>query len=117
MGGTSASPTPGGRMLWLALLLFTGSAGLRAFRRLVVPDLGPVFTRLAMVTAVLAALSLASSFVAIVPAGHVGVAVVFGRVQDRQLVEGLNLVNPFATVEKMTVRTETYTMSAVANEG
>jgi regulator of protease activity HflC (stomatin/prohibitin superfamily) len=57
------------------------------------------------------------SCIAIIPAGHVGVAVVFGRVQARALGEGLNLINPFAVIENMSVRTETYTMSAVPTEG
>jgi len=47
------------------------------------------------------------SFVAVVPAGHVAVPVVFGHVQDRALPEGLNLVNPFADVQATTVRKET----------
>jgi regulator of protease activity HflC (stomatin/prohibitin superfamily) len=58
-----------------------------------------------------------SNFVAVVPAGHVGVPVVFGHVQDRALPEGLNIVNPFAAVQATTVRTETYTMSSVRDEG
>ncbi|MEW6754572.1 MAG: prohibitin family protein [Candidatus Latescibacterota bacterium] len=53
----------------------------------------------------------------IVAAGHAGVGVVFGSVQPTALVEGLNLVNPFVTAHDMTTRTETYTMSSVANEG
>ena len=46
-----------------------------------------------------------------------GVAVVFGKVRTRSFSEGLNLINPFAVVHDMTVRTETYTMSSVMNEG
>ena len=59
----------------------------------------------------------AVSVLTVVPAGHVGVPVIFGRVQDRALREGLNFVNPFAVVHRLTVRTETYTMSAVHDEG
>jgi len=33
------------------------------------------------------------------------------------LTEGLHFVNPFAQVVSMTVRTETYTMSAARDEG
>lgn len=54
---------------------------------------------------------------AIIQAGHVGVATVFGSVQPDALHEGINLINPFAKVYDMSVRTETYTMSAVVNEG
>ena len=66
---------------------------------------------------ILAAFLALWSCTAVVPAGHVGVAMVFGKVQQRALTEGLNLINPFAVVETMSVRTETYTMSAVFNEG
>jgi prohibitin 1 len=41
-----------------------------------------------------------------VPAGHVGVAQLFGRVYDRALPPGLHLINPLARVTKMDVRTK-----------
>lgn len=59
----------------------------------------------------------AASLLVAVPAGHTGVAVLFGRVQDVMLDEGLNVKNPFAQVEMLSVRTETYTMSAITSEG
>lgn len=62
------------------------------------------------------ALIVLSSFV-IIPAGHVGVQVLFGKVKAEPLTEGIQLVNPFVSVQEMSVRTETYTMSATANEG
>jgi regulator of protease activity HflC (stomatin/prohibitin superfamily) len=43
--------------------------------------------------------------VAIVPAGHVGVKDLFGRVSDRPLNPGLNLVFPLTRVIKLSVRT------------
>ena len=96
-------------MLWLALLLAVVAIVVRGSRMVpgfVAPAIG------------LAAVALAlSNFVAVVPAGHVGVPVVFGHVQDRALPEGLNIVNPFAVVQATTVRTETYTMSSVRDEG
>ena len=57
------------------------------------------------------------SCIVIVQAGHVGVAVVFGSVQPSYLSEGIGLINPFAIVKQMSIRTETYTMSSVHNEG
>jgi regulator of protease activity HflC (stomatin/prohibitin superfamily) len=104
-------------MVWFALLAAIGAFGFRSFRRVAPRELDPTFTFLSRAAAVVAIVSLALSAVAVVPAGHAGVAVVFGRVQQRSLSEGLNLVNPFAVVERMTVRTETYTMSAVVHEG
>ncbi len=49
--------------------------------------------------------------------GMVGVQVLFGKVEDRILYEGLNVVNPLVDVETMSVRTQNYTMSSTSNEG
>lgn len=53
----------------------------------------------------------------IIPAGATGVYELFGKVSDRQLPSGIHLVNPLGRVTKMSVRTEEYTMSVVAEEG
>jgi len=59
-----------------------------------------------------------ASLLRIVPAGSVGVQVLFGRVMTNStLSEGLNFVNPFVTLEIMTIRTQAYTMSIAAEEG
>jgi prohibitin 1 len=42
----------------------------------------------------------------VVPAGHVGVATLFGRIDDRPLSEGLNMINPLKQVHLMSVRTQ-----------
>lgn len=57
-----------------------------------------------------------SCFVQIEP-GQVGVKTLFGHIQDGNLTEGLNFVNPLVDVEKYDVRTQNYTMSAVHDEG
>ena len=41
----------------------------------------------------------------VVPGGHVGVQVLFGRIIDQPLSEGLSLINPFKQVQYMSVRT------------
>ena len=66
---------------------------------------------------VVALLALVSASVVVIPAGHVGVQVLFGRVQPTALTEGIQLINPLVDVVKMSVRTETYTMSATGAEG
>jgi len=104
-------------MIWGALLLAATTFALRAFRRVVDAQARHVVGFSSVLTGSLSILFGLLSFVAVVPAGHVGIPVVFGKVQYRPLNEGLSLVNPFADVIKMTVRTETYTMSSVANEG
>ncbi len=66
----------------------------------------------------LAAIMIIGSLLRIVPAGNVGVQVLFGRVlTNATLSEGLNVVNPFVDLEIMTVRTQAYTMSIAAEEG
>jgi prohibitin 1 len=60
---------------------------------------------------------LVASMVRLIPPGNVGVVIVFGKVQETTLKNGLHLVNPFASVEKMTIRTEEYTMSVMPREG
>jgi prohibitin 1 len=46
--------------------------------------------------------------VSIVPAGHVGVVDLFGRVSERTLRSGLQVRNPFASVIMMTVKTQEF---------
>lgn len=57
------------------------------------------------------ALILASA-VTVIPAGHVGVTDVFGKVGDRPLQAGVRLVNPLARVHKMSIRTQEITEAA-----
>ncbi len=49
--------------------------------------------------------------------GMVGVQKLFGRVDDKVLVSGLNFVNPLVQVEVFDTRTQNYTMSSVQDEG
>jgi len=60
---------------------------------------------------------LVASMVRLIPPGNVGVVIVFGKVQETTLKNGLHLVNPFASIEKMSIRTESYTMSGMISEG
>jgi len=46
-----------------------------------------------------------------VPAGHVGVAILFGEVQDDPYPEGLNLVNPLLSWVDMDVRQDSFKIS------
>lgn len=54
------------------------------------------------VVAVLIALS---ECVAVIPAGHIGVVDVFGNVQPVTLKSGINFINPFARIVKMSIQT------------
>lgn len=55
--------------------------------------------------------------IVIIDAGETGVYSLFGKVKDAELRSGFHLVIPLAHVEKMSVRTEEYTMSVVSDEG
>jgi regulator of protease activity HflC (stomatin/prohibitin superfamily) len=54
----------------------------------------------------IAVLMLMFSVIRIVPAGHVGVVDVFGKVRPEALKPGINFVNPFAKIVKMSVKTQ-----------
>lgn len=55
---------------------------------------------------VLAVILIFTSFIRVVPAGHVGVVDVFGNVDMQQRRAGLNLVNPFANLIIMDIQTQ-----------
>ncbi len=61
---------------------------------------------LALLFAVALALVGFAQAVVVVPAGHVGVVDLFGRVSPQTLKSGLNLVNPLARIAKMSVKTQ-----------
>jgi len=51
-------------------------------------------------------LAAASCTVTTVSTGHVGVTTLFGRVTGEQLGEGLHIINPFKSVNELSVRTQ-----------
>lgn len=55
--------------------------------------------------------------ITVIPAGHIGVKVLFGSVKKDILAEGLHFRNPFMSIKKMTIQTQSYTMSIVQEEG
>lgn len=61
--------------------------------------------------AVLFVLIFGQRFVHSVPAGHVGVAVLFGEVQDASYPEGLHFVNPFLSWKDLDARQDTFKIS------
>jgi len=60
----------------------------------------------ALITTIIFGLAALLQFITVVPAGHVGVIDVFGRVSDRVLKSGINLVNPLARVIKFSIQTQ-----------
>ncbi len=55
--------------------------------------------------------------IVVIPPGSVGVPVVFGRVVNTPLREGLHFLAPWYNLEVMSARTQSYTMSHTHNEG
>jgi regulator of protease activity HflC (stomatin/prohibitin superfamily) len=49
--------------------------------------------------------------------GEVGVQKLFGKVNNKTLESGLNVINPLVEVVMFDIRTQNYTMSGVQNEG
>lgn len=57
------------------------------------------------------------SSIIVIEAGQTGVYSLFGKVSDNELKSGFHLVIPLAKVNKMSIRTEEYTMSIAQGEG
>jgi regulator of protease activity HflC (stomatin/prohibitin superfamily) len=65
----------------------------------------------------IAVIGLLSASVVQIGAGEVGVKILFGKVQNDVLTSGLHFINPLMDVQKLDVKTQNYTMSAVKDEG
>jgi regulator of protease activity HflC (stomatin/prohibitin superfamily) len=65
----------------------------------------------------IAFVGIVSASVKQIDAGQVGVQSLFGKVQERILVSGLNLINPLVKVHYFDIKTQNYTMSSVSTEG
>jgi len=66
----------------------------------------PTGKRIGIIVAVIAFILLLSKSIVVVPAGHVGVKVLFGNVYEKTLDAGIHLVNPLVKVHDMSVRTQ-----------
>jgi regulator of protease activity HflC (stomatin/prohibitin superfamily) len=73
--------------------------------------------RIFLVVGVLAVSILLFNMIVIIPAGTTGVQHLFGKVRDNELKSGIHLINPLVVVERMSIRTEQYTMSIAPAEG
>ncbi len=63
------------------------------------------------------ALILLANMIIIIPAGETGVYHLFGKVYDAEIHSGIHIINPLASIQKMSNRTEQYTMSIASAEG
>ncbi len=62
-------------------------------------------------------LGMSTAMIKVVEPGQVGVKTLFGKVDDRPIYSGLNVINPLCEVTEYNVKTRNYTMSAVSDEG
>jgi regulator of protease activity HflC (stomatin/prohibitin superfamily) len=67
--------------------------------------------------AILILIGIANATVKQVDAGQAGVQTLFGKVDNRVLESGLNLINPLVEVTMFDIKTQNYTMSGVHSEG
>lgn len=87
--------------------------------RVIEPGGGTILRSLGAIVVAVFVVIIVWMSVAYVPAGHVGVLTLFGRVTGEVLAEGTHLVNPFKVNNTMTARTQELKESASvpSNEG
>jgi prohibitin 1 len=83
------------------------------------PNFQGAMGRILRIAAVLVILLLLMWSTTSIPTGNVGVLTLFGRVTGQQLPEGIHLINPLKSVEKLSVQTQSLKESAnvPSNEG
>lgn len=80
-------------------------------------DLPKILSITSMASIALAVIFLTMASVTVIPAGNVGVQVLFGSVEDEALENGFHVINPLFNIREMDVRTQAYTMSGTHGEG
>jgi prohibitin 1 len=78
----------------------------------VMPNLGALKSRFLRIVVALLIFILLMASTTSIPTGHVGVLTLFGRVTGDVLPEGIHLINPLKSVEKMSVQTQSRKESA-----
>ena len=83
------------------------------------PNMRGFGSKLLIVIAAIFALIFFFSCVISVPTGHVGVLTLFGKVTGETLGEGIHVINPLKSVQKLTIQTQSIKESAnvPSNEG
>lgn len=83
------------------------------------PSLSGMRLKVLRILGIVLAVILFFASVVSVPTGHVGVPTLFGRVTGETLGEGIHLINPLKSVEKLSIQTQSLKESAntPSNEG
>ena len=76
------------------------------------PNLAGLKSRFLTIVAVVAVFIVLMAATTSIPTGHVGVLTLFGRVTGDVLPEGIHLINPLKSVEKMSIQTQSRKESA-----
>src|SRR5579872_4740648 len=100
-------------LLILGILLLVGSYTIA--RR--TDNLRRYMAPLRILGLILALIGLSTASLVQIDAGEIGVQMLYGKVQNDVLYSGLHFINPLMEVQKMDVKTQNYTMSAVRDEG
>ena len=84
-----------------------------------VPNLGGLKIRAARAALIVLVLILLLASTTSIPTGHVGVLTLFGKVTGDVLSEGIHLINPLKSVQKLSIQTQAVKESAntPSNEG
>src|SRR5262245_18212010 len=102
------------KLIFAAVLCVLGLAASRTLAPLAASPRPPAVAHAQRLTSSLAlalgvavpALIILLSIFKVIPAGHVGVATLFGSVQPRPLAEGLNFINPLLDVTLMSTQVQ-----------
>ena len=83
------------------------------------PNIGAIRNRFLRLAAAILVLILLYASVTSIPTGNVGVLTLFGRVTGDVLGEGIHLINPLKSVQKLSVQTQSVkeTANTPSNEG
>jgi regulator of protease activity HflC (stomatin/prohibitin superfamily) len=100
-------------LLILGLIFFF--AGALALRR--PSSLSPYARILRLAGLGIAVAGILTACIVQIGTGQVGVQVLYGSVQNNVLSSGLHLINPLVDVQRLDIKTQNYTMSAIHNEG
>ena len=100
-------------LIILGLLILV--AGIVARRHM--STFSPYAVYLRAIGFVILLIGILSSCIVQIGPGEVGVQILFGSVQNNTLPSGLHFINPLIDVQRLDIKTENYTMSAVRDEG
>jgi len=83
------------------------------------PNLGGIGMKVLRLAVVVFVLILLFASVVSIPTGHVGVLTLFGRVTGETLGEGIHMINPLKSVQRLSIQTQSVKESAnvPSNEG